>query len=78
MCSLKFRLLSILIHKRFSHSLLEIVSFPIVILLESLPGKKNMIFIRITFRTVAVKPVQKCVFQTSELCITYAESAPVS
>ena len=40
-CSLKFRWLSILIPKSFSHLLLEIDSFPTAILLESLPDKRR-------------------------------------
>lgn len=52
-------LLSTLIPKRFSNLQLEIVIFPIVILVEPLPDKRRW-FTRISLYTVAVKPVQSC------------------
>ena len=76
-CSLKFRWLSVLIPKSFSHLLLEIVSFPTVILLESLSEKRRWYLPGLAFMLLPLNQFKSMFPKTSTLCITYAEFPPL-
>ena len=72
-CSLKFRLLSISMPKSFSHLQLEIVTFPIMILLESLIDKRKGYLRGLGFMLLPLNQFKSAFRKTSKLCIAYAE-----
>ena len=67
-----------LIPKSFSHLLLEIISFPIVILLDSLPDIKKWYLPGLALILLSLNQFKSVFPKTSKLCITYAEFFPVS
>ena len=69
--SIKFRLLSILIPKCFSHLLVEIVSISFVLLQKSLPDNRRWYLPGLAFLMLSLNQLKRNSPIISNLCVTY-------